>query len=127
MLRHLVGLADAPEDLLIKLDMRSARHALLEYLDDAERVLTSPSLSYHLGANRVMVKNLAKIRSAEARAGGALEEDALELLREVNTWLAVSETSVARGLVNVVKEHDAIIADRNRWRAETRARRAEGG
>ena len=125
MLRHLVGLADAPEDLLIKLDMRSARHALLEYLDDAERVLTSPSLSYHLGANRVMVKNLAKIRSAEARAGGALEEDALELLREVNTWLAVSETSVARGLVNVVKEHDAIIADRNRWRAETRARRAE--
>jgi hypothetical protein len=45
MLQHLVGLQDAPEDLLIKLDTRRARFALLEYLADTERVLTSPSLS----------------------------------------------------------------------------------
>jgi hypothetical protein len=77
MLQHLVGLQDAPEDLLIKLDTRSARSALLEYLDDTERVLTSPSLSYYLGANRVMVKNLTgysrggRARGRRARRGRA--------------------------------------------------------
>ena len=125
MLQHLVGLQDAPEDLLIKLDTRSARSALLEYLDDTERVLTSPSLSYYLGANRVMVKNLTAIRAADARAGGALGEDALELLREVNTWLAVSETCISRGLYRVVAEQDEETRLRKLWRAERAAARAE--
>ena len=83
MLQHLIDLADAPEDLLIKLDTRSARDALLEYLDDTERLLTSPSLSYYLGANRVMVKNLAEIRAEGRRRGGALREETMELVRGV--------------------------------------------
>ena len=124
MLQHLVGLQDAPEDLLIKLDTRSARAALLEYLDDTERVLTSPSLSYYLGANRVMVKNLTEIRAADARAGGALGEDALELLREVNTWLAVSETCISRGLYRVVAEQDEETRLKALWRAERAEARA---
>jgi len=124
MLQHLVGLQDAPEDLLIKLDTRSARAALLEYLDDAERVLTSPSLSYYLGANRVMVKNLTEIRAADARDGGALGEDALELLREVNTWLAVSETCISRGLHRVVAEQDEETRLKALWRAERAEARA---
>ena len=124
MLQHLVGLQDAPEDLLIKLDTRSARAALLEYLDDTERVLTSPSLSYYLGANRVMVKNLTEIRAEDARAGGALGEDALELLREVNTWLAVSETCISRGLYRVVAEQDEETRLKALWRAERAEARA---
>ena len=124
MLQHLVGLQDAPEDLLIKLDTRSARSALLEYLDDTERTLTSPSLSYYLGANRVMVKNLTEIRAADARAGGQLDENALELLREVNTWLAVSETCISRGLYRVVAEQDEETRLRKLWRAERAEARA---
>lgn len=122
MLQHLVDLADAPEDLLIKLDTRSARVALLEYLDDTERVLTSPSMSYHLGANRVMVKNLAEIRAEDARRGGALSEETMELVREVNTWLAVSETCITRGLYRIVKEQDERLELRRGWR---RAKREE--
>ena len=118
MLQHLVGLQDAPEDLLIKLDTRSARFALLAYLDDTERVLTSPSLSYYLGANRVMVKNLTQIRAADATNGGQLGEESLELLREVNTWLAVSETCITRGLHKVVKEQDDAVLERKVWKAK---------
>jgi hypothetical protein len=86
--------------------------------------LTSPSLSYYLGANRVMVKNLTEIRAADARAGGALGEDALELLREVNTWLAVSETCISRGLYRVVAEQDEETRLKALWRAERAEARA---
>ena len=122
MLQHLVDLADAPEDLLIKLDTRSARVALLEYLDDTERVLTSPSMSYHLGANRVMVKNLAEIRAEDARRGGALREETMELVRELNTWLAVSEMCITRALYRIIKEQDGRLELRRAWR---RAKREE--
>ena len=123
MLQHLVGLQDAPEDLLIKLDTRSARAALLEYLDDTERVLTSPSLSYYLGANRVMVKNLTEIRAEDARAEGARRGRA-GAPAEVNTWLAVSETCISRGLYRVVAEQDEETRRKARWRAERAEARA---
>ena len=122
MLQHLIDLADAPEDLLIKLDTRSARDALLEYLDDTERLLTSPSLSYYLGANRVMVKNLAEIRAEDARRGGALREETMELVRELNTWLAVSEMCITRALYRIIKEQDERLELRRAWR---RAKREE--
>lgn len=103
MLQRLVGAVDAPEALLIKIDTRGARAALLQYLDVAERVLTSPGLSYFLGANRVMRKSLAEIRALDRATGGMLDAKGLELLREVNTWLAVSETYITRGLYRIVK------------------------
>jgi hypothetical protein len=68
---------------------------------------------------------LTGIRAADQRAGGALGEDALELLREVNTWLAVSETCISRGLYRVVAEQDEETRLRKLWRAERAAARAE--
>lgn len=109
MLQRLVGAVDAPEALLVKIDTRGARAALLEYLDVAERVLTSPGLSYFLGANRVMRKSLAEIRALDRATGGMLDAKGLELLREVNTWLAVSETYITRGLYRIVKVRPPVL------------------
>ena len=83
--------------------MDRTRPCLTEYVDVAERVLTSPGLSYFLGANRVMRKCLAEIRAGDQATGGMLDAKGLELLREVNTWLAVSETCITRGLYRIVK------------------------
>lgn len=109
MLQRLVGAVDAPEALLVKIDTRGARAALLEYLDVAERVLTSPGLSYFLGANRVMRKSLAEIRALDRATGGMLDAKGLELLREVNTWLAVSETYITRGLYRIVRVRPLVL------------------
>ena len=120
MLQKLVGATDAPEALLVKIDTRGARAALLEYVNVAERVLTSPALSYFLGANRVMRKALAEIRTADRASGGMLDARGLELLREVNTWLAVSETCITRSLYRLIQEQDGI-AEIKRVRREERA------
>ena len=63
-------------------------------------------------------------RGESARAGGQLDENALELLREVNTWLAVSETCISRGLYRVVAEQDEETRLRKLWRAERAEARA---
>ena len=65
-----------------------------------------------------MVKNLTQIRAADATNGGQLGEESLELLREVNTWLAVSETCITRGLHKVVKEQDDAVLERKVWKAK---------
>ena len=70
-------------------------------------MLTSPALSY-LGANRVMRKALAEIRTADRASGGMLDARGLELCSEVNTWLAVSETCITRGLCRLIQEQDGI-------------------
>lgn len=35
--------------------------------------------------------------------GGMLGAESMELLRDVNTWLAVSETCITRGLYRIIK------------------------
>ena len=125
MLQYLVGASEAPEDLLVKLDTRGARTALLEYLDETEKLLTSPSLSYHLGANRIMVKNLATLRKAESESSGILGDEPLEKLREVNTWLAVSETCVTRGLYMITLKRDEVVEIKRKWRRIKREEKKE--
>ena len=125
MLQYLVGASEAPEDLLVKLDTRGARTALLEYLDETEKLLTSPSLSYHLGANRIMVKNLATLRKAESESSGILGDEPLEKLREVNTWLAVSETCVTRGLYMITLKRDEVVEIKRKWRRIKRKEKKE--
>ncbi len=72
-----------------------------------------------------MVTNLGMIRAADGRAGGSLGEESLELLREVNTWLAVSETCITRGLHKVVCERDDDAREKKTWRSGVRAKDTE--
>ena len=125
MLQSLVGAADAPEALLVKIDTRGAREALLNYLDVTERVLTSPTLSYFLGANHMMRKSLAEIRAADLASGGMLGPEPLDRLQEVHTWLAVSEVCITRGLYRLIKEQDAKAEVKRRQMEQKAAERAK--
>ena len=81
--------------------------------------------SYHLGANRIMVKNLATLRKAESESSGILGDEPLEKLREVNTWLAVSETCVTRGLYMITLKRNEVVEIKRKWRRIKREEKKE--
>ncbi len=123
MLSHIICLADAPEELLVKIDTRRARAALRDYVDDAAKVLTSPAMSYQIGANRVMRKKLVDIKALDAQTKGMMDVEGMRMLEEVNTWMTVSETCTSKSLYRIITEQDEKVGAKKAEAAARRERR----
>jgi hypothetical protein len=86
-------------------------------------VLTSPAMSYQIGANRVMRKKLVDIKALDAQTKGMLDVEGLRMLEEVNTWMAVSETCTSKSLYRIITEQDEKVGAKKAEAAARRERR----